>query len=164
MGRKILLALVALLVVIQLVPVARTNPPASAPLELPPAVATVFRQSCADCHSHETRWPWYAYVAPASWLVTHDVKEGREHFNVSTWGSLEPKRKARKIREVAEEVSEGEMPIAPYLLLHRDAALSPDDIDVLVSWSNEAASAIEATLEPSERGHDEGDEHEGHDD
>lgn len=75
-----------------------------------------FMKSCADCHSHQTRWPWYSHVGPVAFLVSHNVQEGREHFNVSSRRMGEP-------HEAAEEVLEGEMPPRDYLLLHPEAAL-----------------------------------------
>ena len=71
------LALAAVFVAIQLVPVHRDNPPVASDLDAPADVKSILRRACYDCHSNETRWPWYAYVAPVSWLVAHDVEEGR---------------------------------------------------------------------------------------
>jgi mono/diheme cytochrome c family protein len=113
--------LAGLFVVVQLLPVgaARTNPPVTAePPWDSPRTRELFFRSCADCHSNETRWPWYSRVAPASWLVAHDVEEARSHFNVSEWDK--PQKDAD---EAAEEVREGEMPLPRYLPLHPEARL-----------------------------------------
>ena len=76
------------------------------------------KRACFDCHSNETRWPWYSYVAPMAFLVTHDVNEGREEMNFSSMrGRLEG-------REMAEKIERGEMPLAVYLPLHPEANLS----------------------------------------
>jgi hypothetical protein len=99
----------------------------------------VLRASCYDCHSNETRWPWYSRVAPASWLVAHDVEEARSHFNFSLWGTYEPKRQERVAAKMWEEVEAGEMPPAEYLLAHRDARLSEGDRAVLEAWTAEAS-------------------------
>jgi len=124
---------------IQLVPVERGNPPVVADIAAPPAVTAVLRASCYDCHSHETRWPWYSRVAPISWLVAHDVEDARERLNFSLWGSYEAKRQQRLAEEIWEEVEEGEMPLPIYLVAHPDARLSPGDREVLRSWSAAAA-------------------------
>ncbi len=84
---------------------------------------TLFMHSCADCHSNETKWPWYSHVAPISWLVQHDVDEGREHFNVSNWLH----QKKNKGDEAAEEVREGDMPPLVYLPAHPEARLTPTE-------------------------------------
>ncbi|HSO22455.1 MAG TPA: heme-binding domain-containing protein [Chondromyces sp.] len=125
---------------IQLVPVDRSNPPVTADLAAPPAVDAVLRASCYDCHSNETRWPWYSRVAPVSWLVAHDVEEARDHFNFSLWGTYERKRQQRLAEEMWEEVEDGEMPLRTYLLAHPDARLSDDDRAMLAAWSAEVSS------------------------
>ena len=76
----------------------------------------LFSRACKNCHSNETEWPWYAVVAPASWLVQHDVSEARSEFNVSEWG-----RRKNKGDEAAEEFREGHMPPFYYLPLHPEA-------------------------------------------
>lgn len=138
MGRKLALAggvIVLLVLAPQAVPVDRTNPPETAPLEAPAEVAAVLDRACADCHSHRTRWPWYSRVAPASWLVAHDVEEGRERVNLSAWGELEPRRQARLREEMWEEVADGEMPLRAYRLAHPEARLSDRDLAVLRRWA-----------------------------
>jgi hypothetical protein len=133
--------LLGLAVAIQLVPVERSNPPVAADLAAPPAVTAVLRASCYDCHSHETRWPWYSRVAPISWLVAHDVEDARERLNFSLWGRYEATRQQRLVEEIWEEVAKGEMPLPIYLLAHPDARLSPGDREALRSWA--AAAAVD---------------------
>jgi len=120
---------------IQLVPVERGNPPVVADIAAPPAVTAVLRASCYDCHSHETRWPWYSRVAPISWLVAHDVEEARGRLNFSLWGSYEAKRQQRLAEEIWEEVEKGEMPLPVYLVVHRGARLTTGDRELLRAWS-----------------------------
>lgn len=127
--------LVAAFALIQLVPVDRSNPAVVADLQAPPEVTSVLRASCYDCHSNETRWPWYSRVAPASWLVAHDVEEGRSRLNFSLWGAYDGKRRQRLAEELWEEVEKGEMPLPLYLLAHPGARLSQDETEVLRRWS-----------------------------
>jgi len=111
--RRVWISLAAVLVVLvglQLVPVEQTNPPEHEPLKAPAMVAQQLRVACGDCHSHLTRWPWYSRVAPMSWLIAHDVKEAREHLNLSTWGSYTPDRQHRLREQMWEEIEMGEMP------------------------------------------------------
>lgn len=124
-----------LVIAIQLVPVERSNPPVETEVAAPAEVRAVLRRACYDCHSNETDWPWYAWVAPISWQVAHDVHEGREKFNFSTWNRLEPRKQAKVQHEVWEEVSEGEMPPWFYLPVHPEARLSAEDRSVLQAWS-----------------------------
>lgn len=136
--QKILVGLAVAFVLIQLVPVDRSNPPLAQEVPASPAVLDVIRRACYDCHSNATRWPWYSYVAPASWLVVHHVDEGRHEVNFTDWAQYPPDKAAKKIYEVGEEVEEGAMPMPGYLLLHGEARLSDADKKLLVDWSKEA--------------------------
>ena len=132
--RRLVGILVTVSVAIQFVPVTRTNPPVEQDIRVPPAVRAILERSCYDCHSHRTRWPWYSRIAPVSWLVARDVREGRRHLNFSTWNRLSDEQ-ARKARaEIAEEAGEGGMPPWFYLPLHPDARLSAEDRAVLARW------------------------------
>jgi hypothetical protein len=119
----------------QLVPVDRSNPAVESDIAAPAPVDGILRRACYDCHSHETRWPWYSYVAPVSWLVQNDVHEAREHLNFSTWSGYSPDEQREHLEEIAEEVAEGEMPVWYYLPLHPDARLSQDDVNALREWT-----------------------------
>jgi hypothetical protein len=83
-----------------------------------PQTRELAQRACFDCHSNETVWPWYSNIAPVSWLVQHDVDEGREYVNFSDWGN------ARELDELGEVVYEGEMPMSNYLLTHPEARLT----------------------------------------
>ncbi len=130
----------AIFVAIQAVPVRHGNPPVSAEVEAPEEVRAVLRRSCYDCHSHQVRRPWYAYVAPSSWLVEHDVNEGREHLNFSAWDRYDARERAHVMEEIREEVEMGAMPLWYYLPLHPQARLSDADRAVLRRWTGPAAA------------------------
>ena len=115
--------------------------------DLPADVAAILERSCADCHSHDTEWPWYSRVAPASWLVAHDVDEARSHLNFSRWADYEPYRQHTLLGEICEEVEEGEMPLWYYVPLHGEAALSEADRATLCDWTRQARSALSEQLE-----------------
>jgi len=130
--KKILIGAVALFLLIQLIPFGHdyTNPPVVAePAWDTPQTRTLFMRACGDCHSNETKWPWYSRVAPVSWLVAYDVDEGRESLNVSNWGH----QKRNKGYDAAEEVEEGDMPPAIYLPAHPEARLSADEKQTLIA-------------------------------
>jgi hypothetical protein len=120
---------------IQLVPIARTNPPVETEITAPPEVIAVLRRSCYDCHSNETDWPWYSRVAPVSWLIASDVSEARHALNLSTWNRLVAEERLDAMREIWDEVSEGKMPLWFYLPIHPDARLSAGDLSVLQAWT-----------------------------
>jgi mono/diheme cytochrome c family protein len=119
-------------VAIQFIPYGKdhTNPPQmSEPQWDSPRTKELFTSACADCHSHETKYPWYSNIAPVSWLLARDVEEGREHFNVSTWGT----QKKNEGDKAAKEVREGEMPLWFYLPTHPEARLSDAQKQELIS-------------------------------
>jgi len=138
----ILSIIIALAVIIQLIPVNRPAVKVQNQADLltnvaiPDSVAQLLKTSCYDCHSNQTTYPWYAHVAPVSWLVTRDVREGREHVNFSTWGDLDKKQKAGKLSDIMDEVSGKDMPLAIYPLMHPDAKLSDADRKAIVDWAN----------------------------
>lgn len=136
--------LLALLVVIQLVPAAAvSNPPVEEEVTAPDGVLRILQQSCYDCHSHQTTWPWYAHVAPTKWLVRGHVEEAREHLNFSAWNRYDTGERAHNWEEVAEEVGEGQMPLRSYLIVHRDARLSDVDRQALIDWAESQAGESE---------------------
>jgi len=126
--------LVLVFLAIQLVPVERTNLPVTAEIQAPSDVSSILRRSCYDCHSNETKWPWYSRVAPVSWLLERDVREGRRELNFSQWRTLAPARKAKKVKESLTEIENGDMPPWYYLPMHPDAKLTGKDKAVLGSW------------------------------
>lgn len=132
---------VAVLLLIQLIRPDKTNPPENpaetvyAHLTVPPNVHSILERSCFDCHSNRTRWPWYSNVAPISWMLANDVREGRRHLNFSAWGSYKPKRIAGLLDRINSEVDKGEMPLWEYLLIHRDASLTEEQKDSLCNWA-----------------------------
>ena len=124
-----------LLVGIQFIPVDRSNPQVTGEIEAPEKIMAILRRSCYDCHSNETKWPWYSSLAPASLLVARDVHDGRKHLNFSEWANYNPKEKKHKQEECGEMVATGEMPLWFYLPLHSEATLSDEEIELLVTWS-----------------------------
>ncbi len=131
MKKKIVVALIALLVLIQFIPYGKdhSNPKVVAESQWDsPQTRALFMRACGDCHSNETKWPWYSNIAPLSWSIYHHVMEGREHFNVSMWGV----QKKNEGDEAAEEVEEGEMPLKSYLLAHPEARLSKAEKEALI--------------------------------
>jgi hypothetical protein len=133
--RRFILFSIALVALIQLVPVSRDNPPATRSVTAPPEVMSVLRRACYDCHSNETAWPWYSRVAPVSWLVARDVHEGRSHLNFSEWKAAADEHQQEHLKELPKEVKEGDMPLWYYLPLHSAARLSQDDVTRLSNWA-----------------------------
>lgn len=145
--RRLPLVLLVLFVVAQLIRPAKTNPPsnpsASLMTKAPREVTQIFDRSCRDCHSNATRWPLYSHIAPMSWLVIYDVREGRDHFNYSEWTSIDPDDQDKLLGGVCTLAKKGRMPLWQYLLIHRGAKLSPADVTTLCTWSEKMRDTIQ---------------------
>jgi mono/diheme cytochrome c family protein len=129
--KKIIYFLIIAFVMIQFIPYGKdhTNPSLQAePNWDSPKTKEIFMRACGDCHSHNTKWPWYSSIAPLSWSIYHHVEEGREHFNVSAWG----KQKKNEGEDAVKEVQEGEMPLNSYLLAHPEARLNDKEKSDLI--------------------------------
>ncbi|MDQ7052297.1 MAG: heme-binding domain-containing protein [candidate division KSB1 bacterium] len=159
--KLIVLILVLIAEVIQFFGPARTNPPIDdsktimADLQVPVEVMQILERSCFDCHSYATKWPWYSYIAPVSWLVVNDVNEGRRHLNFSAWTDYETKKKVKALDELCEEVEEGGMPLKPYLWMHSDARLSEQDVQTLCDWTKSAIATLRGTTPTNDEDEDE---------
>lgn len=122
-------------VLIQLIQPERTNPPVVSEIDAPPAVAAILERACYDCHSHETDWPWYAYLAPVSWWVVDHVNHGRGDLNFSDWPVLDFEALEHAFHDIDEQIAEDEMPLKSYRLLHPEARLTPEEKQTLRTWA-----------------------------
>jgi hypothetical protein len=137
MFKKILLTLLVLFVLIQFFRIDKTVPEFDRSkdfMEITQPIADVrgiLITTCYDCHSHETRYPWYSQVAPVSWWVKHHINDGKKHLNFSEWGLYSAKKADHKLDECIEEVGDGKMPLKSYTWTHEDAQLSKDQVKLL---------------------------------
>lgn len=135
-------------VVIQFVRPARSNPPVNpgatitARLMVPKAVEGILDRSCRDCHSNETRWPWYSNVAPVSWFVIDHVNHGRSHFNYSNWAQYRPDESAGLLKDSCALAQKGAMPLPSYLWMHGHARLEAPDIETLCTWTRATVALL----------------------
>lgn len=124
------------------------QPASSSPgpqLEMSPQVARIFSHACADCHSNSTVWPWYSYIPPASWLIEHDVKNGRNRLNVSVWEKYSSTEKRELLADIATVVANHEMPLKQYRMLHQTARLSAENTELLISWASKQRRLLRKT-------------------
>ncbi len=138
-------AVVAVAVVaMQLIAVEKTNPPVRGDIPAPPAVKATLRAACYDCHSNQTRWPWYGAAAPVSWLVAHEVNEGRRRLNFSDWEdyAADPGTARHKLEEIADFVGNGAMAPWYYRMMHPQARLSPVQRATIIDWAQDRARRI----------------------
>jgi hypothetical protein len=132
---------------VQFVRADRTNPPvpqgASLLTKVPPEVGAILDRSCRDCHSNETRWPWYSHIAPMSWLVAADVHNGRDHVNFSEWTSYSADDRDKFLNGMCSLTKRQRMPLPIYLVIHRDAKLSDADVKTLCAWSDKMRDTLQ---------------------
>lgn len=141
--KRVGFAAVVLVLAGQVVPIDRDSPPLDpsktiyATQPVPSSVKVVLDRSCNNCHSDETAWPWYSYIAPVSWVIARDVHRARRAMNLSQWGGYSAKRKADKLGEICEQLTNGDMPDGLYLLLHRDAVVTQDERSAVCQWTED---------------------------
>ena len=129
------LAVAIVLVLIQLIPADRTNPPVRIDVDAPDEVKEILRRACYDCHSHETRWPWYSRVAPVSWWIADHVEHGRGDLNFSEWPALDFYAQELAFKDIEEQITKGEMPLRNYTILHPEARLTDDERETILRWA-----------------------------
>ena len=135
LGKWFGLAFLALFLLLQLKQPDRSNPAVESEINAPAEIATILERSCYACHSHETDWPWYAYVAPVSWWVADHVEHGRDDLNFSSWPVLDFEALEHAFHDIDEQIAKGEMPLKSYLIMHPSARLSEDDKSALRRWA-----------------------------
>lgn len=111
---------------------------------IPADVQTLLTAACYDCHSNHTRYPWYANVQPAAWLLDHDIRDAKRELNFSEFGAYPGRHAARKLDAIAEQVSEGDMPLASYRWMHREARLTTEQRKMLTDWAQTLRDKIPA--------------------
>lgn len=140
MLKRIGLALGAILILLQFFQIDKSSETTSATtdfiaIEKPDEkVKVILEKACYDCHSNQTKYPWYSYIQPVGWWLQDHIEEGSEHLDFAKWDSYSAKRKAHKVKEMIEEVEEGEMPLDSYTWVHSEAKLSEDEKTTLINW------------------------------
>jgi Haem-binding domain len=132
---------ICLLLFAQFVGPAKTNPltdqskTLAANAQVDPKVGQILDRSCGDCHSNNTRWPWYSNVAPVSWFVINHVDEGRHDLNFSEWGNYDKRRQNVRLSQMCDLVKAGEMPLSSYTPLHPGTKPSADEVKAICDWT-----------------------------
>ena len=132
--------LVAVFLVIQLIPVERnvsTVPPGQSferTQKVPANVAAILKVSCYDCHSNNTRYPWYSELQPGAWFMARHITKGKEELNFDEFNNYSKRRKKAKIKSIISQIEKDQMPLKSYLLLHHDADLTPEQQKVLMQF------------------------------
>ncbi len=137
-------------IAIQFIPVQTVNPPVTETVPLNEDVEVILKKACFDCHSNETRYPWYAHVAPVSFLLRHHIREARSYVNFSTWDVYPQEKRQELLSEVIDVVSRNDMPLFSYTLIHQSAKLNEVEKDILIRWAGEIKTFIPSSMSDPE--------------
>jgi len=149
MAKKIILVIVILLIIIQFIHPKKNISAAPEPNNIamkypvPANVQLILQKACYDCHSNNTRYPWYNNIQPVAWWLNHHINEGKRELNFSEFLSYTPKRQAHKMKEAAEQVEKGGIPLNSYTWIHKDAISTPQEKEAFVNWAKGIQSQIE---------------------
>ena len=147
--KRSLLGLLAILLVIQFIHPAKNVSAEVKPQDInvlypvPDSVKLVLGKACMDCHSNNTRYPWYSKVQPVAWWLNDHINEGKRELNFSEFGVRTPEKQAKKLRKLVKEVQEGGMPLDSYTWIHKDAVLTEREKNMLIDWANGLADKIQ---------------------
>lgn len=111
---------------------------------VPQALDTILKTACYDCHSNNTRYPWYAYVQPTAWVLDSHIKKGKAELNFSEFGAYSIRRQQSKLKSIASQVNEDAMPLSSYKWLHKTARLSKANKVFIIDWATKARDSIGA--------------------
>ena len=146
--KKVLLILLVVLVGIQFIPTKRNQnqqvleSDISKTFTLPAEIQTIFKNSCYDCHSNNTNYPWYNKIQPVSWLLENHIKKGKKELNFSEFGSYSKRKQKNKLKSIKSQVIDDEMPMFTYTLIHKKAKLTESDKKLIKNWANQLMDSI----------------------
>lgn len=146
--KKILFGLLMVVIAIQFIRPARNESDEVLPTDItktvpvPDPVMHLLQKACYDCHSNHTRYPWYINIQPMAWIMEQHIKEGKANLNFSDFGSYSPRKRANKLKSVANSIEEGSMPISSYTMMHTDAKLNGAEKDLLMQWATKTRDSL----------------------
>ena len=147
--KKILLAILIVLIVIQFIQPARNKSgqvlatDMAAMYKIPDTVQAVLKVACYDCHSNNTTYPWYTYVQPVGWMLANHIRHGKKELNFNEFGSYTARRQRSKLKAIANQVKDGEMPLNSYTLMHKDARLTREQKQLIMEWVQKTKDGLE---------------------
>ena len=157
MKRALKLILIILLVVFVIIQFFRPTENKSAAMSnndishrfnMSPEVKKIFETSCYDCHSNNTRYPWYWKIQPVTWWMNGHIHDAKKELNFSEFLSYPPRKQYKKIGDLNDEVKQGDMPLSSYTIIHVDARLNDDQKHLVANWSDSALNQLKATYPP----------------
>ena len=150
MVKKILVALLIILIIIQFIKPEKNIHAGPEPSDIstlypvPSNVDSILSIACKDCHSNNTRYPWYNNFQPVAWFLANHVKDGKRSFNLNEFATYPVARQYDKIGEIKKQIDKGDMPLSSYTLIHNDAKLTTAQKNTIISWSENIRKEMEA--------------------
>lgn len=150
MIKKILLVLLAVLVIIQFIHPEKNQTTGKqtayigTAFNIPGEVKVILEKACNDCHSNNTRYPWYSKLQPVDWWMTNHVNEGKKELNLDEFTRRSLRSQYHKFEEIADQVKKNEMPLDSYTWIHKDAILSETEKNTIISWANASMDSMKA--------------------
>ncbi len=134
--KRAILIILSILVFMQFFQIDKENKEIDKTLEIkaPDNIMTMLKNACYDCHSNQTKWPWYSNIAPFSWAIDTHVKEGRKALNLSTWEEYSPEEKKKKMKEIFR-TAYASMPLSSYIKFHEEADLTREQRTQIRDWT-----------------------------
>lgn len=146
--KKILPAVLVVFIAIQFIQPAHNSSGQALPTDItktirvPDTVLNIFKKACYDCHSNNTRYPWYVYIQPTGWIMARHIRNGKDNLNFSDFGSYSQRKQANKLRAIETSIKEGSMPLPAYTIMHSDAKLSAEDKKLITDWASVAKDSL----------------------
>ena len=147
--KKIGITVLIVLIGIQFIQPARNENGQALPTDIsktvfiPGNVKSLLQTACNDCHSNNTNYPWYTYVQPMGWIMNNHIQDGKKELNFSEFGSYSGRRQQSKLKSIASQVKDDEMPMASYLLMHKNARLTKEQKTLIIDWALQAKDSLE---------------------
>ena len=146
--KKIVLLLLVVFIAIQFIQPARNTNGQVLPTDIskvvsvPENVQSLLQTACYDCHSNQTNYPWYTYVQPVGWILQNHITNGKKELNFNDFGSYSKRRQQSKLKAIAGQVRDDEMPLSSYRLMHEKARLNKDEKAALINWANNTKDSL----------------------
>jgi hypothetical protein len=146
--KLVLLLLIAVLIVLQFFQPEKNQGSITPESDLigvasvPDSLAAILINSCYDCHSNHTEYPWYSRISPVSWYLYKHVRDGKGDLNLSEFGKLSKAEKIGALSDFYDAIEAGTMPLQSYTLIHSDARMSQEEIDALLDWADQAMLSL----------------------
>ncbi|MEP7238905.1 MAG: heme-binding domain-containing protein [Ferruginibacter sp.] len=147
--KKILLVLLVVFIAIQFAQPAQNKSGQVLPTDIfktvavPENVHAILQTACYDCHSNNSRYPWYNYVQPVAWILANHIKHGKKDLNFSEFGSYPISRQQSKLKAIADQLRDGAMPLYSYTVIHKNARLTKEEKLVIINWAQNEKDSLD---------------------